>query len=67
MRVFLLALDVLFHNVDFFVWIEQVLHYIPACERKDKEPPTKVPEETLHKTQHVDGKSQSSSILKMYL
>ncbi|XP_059209492.1 putative uncharacterized protein C6orf183 [Centropristis striata] len=30
-----------------------VLHYIPVCERKDKEP--KLHEETSHKAQHVDG------------
>ncbi|XP_044023592.1 uncharacterized protein si:ch73-242m19.1 isoform X2 [Siniperca chuatsi] len=35
----------------------RVLHYIPACERKNKEPQPKVYEETLHKTQHVDGVS----------
>ncbi|XP_051252376.1 uncharacterized protein si:ch73-242m19.1 isoform X2 [Dicentrarchus labrax] len=33
----------------------RVLHCIPACERKKKEPQQKVYEETSHKTQHVEG------------
>ncbi|KAI3367519.1 hypothetical protein L3Q82_026373, partial [Scortum barcoo] len=33
----------------------RVLHYIPASERKDKEPEPKVCEETPHKSRHVDG------------
>ncbi|TDG99230.1 hypothetical protein EPR50_G00207510 [Perca flavescens] len=43
------------HSVQIIHNFLRVLHYIPACEREDKEPPTKVPEETSHKTQHVDG------------
>ncbi|XP_041669131.1 putative uncharacterized protein C6orf183 [Cheilinus undulatus] len=42
------------HTVNDFL---RVLHYIPACERKDKEPQSKMCEEASHKTQHVDGVS----------
>ncbi|KAM3594364.1 uncharacterized protein V6R79_006445 [Siganus canaliculatus] len=33
----------------------RVLHYMPLCERKAKEPHPEVSEEELHKTLHADG------------
>ncbi|XP_034531295.1 putative uncharacterized protein C6orf183 [Notolabrus celidotus] len=36
----------------------RVLHYIPACERKDEQP--EVYKETSHETQHSDGISRSA-------
>uniref|UniRef100_UPI0037E99645 uncharacterized protein n=1 Tax=Semicossyphus pulcher TaxID=241346 RepID=UPI0037E99645 len=42
------------HSVKSIHSFLRVLHYIPACERKDKEPQSKVQEETSPKTQHTD-------------
>ncbi|XP_045918386.1 uncharacterized protein si:ch73-242m19.1 isoform X3 [Micropterus dolomieu] len=44
----------------------RVLHYIPACERKNKEPQPKVYDETLHNTQHVDGMSGLADNVPMH-
>nr|XP_046268697.1 uncharacterized protein si:ch73-242m19.1 isoform X2 [Scatophagus argus] len=45
------------HSVQTIHSFLRVLHYVPACEMKEKEPQPKACEETSQKTRHADGYS----------